>query len=247
MIRRSIARSIADPLEGYRSEGFTPALLPGLVHWFRADRGVTLSDEKVALWRSFGVGGGDAVQASGSAQPTWTATGLGGKPSLLFDGSLTFMTASSPSTLTTRTYGFAFSATKVTQNRLFDTQTTTYPLLGLCFDGTRPLLMAGSSNYRYFTGSSKQSDGQLHACVTTVPGVALNDITNATVEIDGQTLAPSTAATATGPVTSPGALVLGGSSGGATRFGGHLGEFVVFNRVLLPAETAQLVSYLLAR
>ncbi|KYF87802.1 hypothetical protein BE20_24975 [Sorangium cellulosum] len=247
MIRSSVAQPIGDPLEGYRSQGFSPAGLPGLVHWLRADRGVTLSEGKVALWRNFGVGGGDAVQASGSAQPTWTATGLGGKPSLLFDGSLTFMTAPSPSSLVTRTYGFAYSATKTTQNRVFDTATTTYPLLGLCFDGSRPLIMSGSGNYRYFSATAKQSDGALHAFVICVPGLLQNDITTATMEVDTEVLAPATTITSSVPGQTPGALILGGTGGGGIRFSGHLGEFVVYNRVLSPAERSQLVSYLVAR
>ncbi|AUX31936.1 MULTISPECIES: hypothetical protein [Sorangium] len=229
------------------STPFDPRRLSGLTHWFRADRGLVLSGSKVALWQNFGSGGGDAVQASGSAQPTWTPDGLGGKPSLLFDGSLTFMTAPSPSSLTTRTYAFAFSATKTTQNRVFDTATTTYPLLGLCFDGSRPLIMSGSGNYRYFNATAKQSDGALHAFVICVPGLLQNDITNATMEVDAEVLAPATTITSSIPGQAPGALILGGTGGGGIRFSGHLGEFIIYNRVLLPGERVQLASYLLAR
>ncbi|KYG11397.1 hypothetical protein BE21_57445 [Sorangium cellulosum] len=223
---------------------WSPRSLGGLTHWFRADRGVVLSGGKVSLWRNFGNGGGDAVQASASIQPTWTETGLGGKPSLLFDGSTTFMTAPSPSNLTTRTYAVTFSATKTSQNRVFDTATTTYPLLGLCFDGTRPLMMNGSGNYRYFAATAKQSDGAIHSFVITCPGLLQNDITNATMEVDTEVLAPGTTITTTIPGQAPGALVIGGSSGGGLRFGGHIGEFIIYNRVLSPIERARLITYL---
>lgn len=231
-----------------RSSLWLPTSESGLVHWFRADRGVTFAaGTKVSLWANGGDGGGDLAQASSSAQFTWNPTGLGGKPSLVGDGSLTLMQGTSPSTLTARTYGFVYSATRATQNRIFDSLSTTYPLLGLMFDGTRTLYMSSATNYRYFSADARYFDGLMHAMVITVPGVALNDISGATMEIDGQSIAASTTSTAGAAVQTPGGLVLGGSGGGGIRFGGHIGEFVVYNRVLALDKRQQLAAYLLAR
>lgn len=58
----------------------------GLVLWLRADEGVTTSSGRVTAWQDQSENGGSALQTSNSWRPTLVASGLHGKPTVLFDG-----------------------------------------------------------------------------------------------------------------------------------------------------------------
>ncbi|NLH16698.1 MAG: LamG domain-containing protein, partial [Phycisphaerae bacterium] len=51
----------------------------------------------------------------------------------------------------------------------------------------KPVIMMGSNNYKYFTGSAWTTlqDGQWHFVVFSVPGIAQTDIQNAKMYLDG--------------------------------------------------------------
>lgn len=68
---------------------WTPlALGSSLFAWWDAERAdlVTQSGSAVSSWRDI-VGGNDAVQATGAAQPAYGAGSFGGRPGITFDGS----------------------------------------------------------------------------------------------------------------------------------------------------------------
>ena len=60
--------------------------------WFRADGHYTLSGTTVSAWLSQTATAISAAQGTGASQPTYSATGVNGKPGLTFDGSNDFMT-----------------------------------------------------------------------------------------------------------------------------------------------------------
>lgn len=63
------------------------------VLWLRADTLVTVSDSGfVSRWDNLGTAGLDA-RAAGNRRPSYDATGLNGRPALMFDGTTTFLTA----------------------------------------------------------------------------------------------------------------------------------------------------------
>ena len=65
---------------------FTPLLLAGLVAWYKADTGVTESGGAVSQWDDQSGNNWHLTQATGSMQPTFSATSFNGKPGITFDG-----------------------------------------------------------------------------------------------------------------------------------------------------------------
>jgi hypothetical protein len=71
---------------------WTPALLPDLAAHFDATAMTGLSDgDPVALWRDLSGHGRDATQATTAARPAYSTAGIGGRPSVRFDGADDFL------------------------------------------------------------------------------------------------------------------------------------------------------------
>ena len=69
----------------------------------------------------------------------------------------------------------------------------------LNFIGTSPLILLGSSNYRYFESQLSKFDGQWHHWLVLVAGDQTNDITNSRIFVDGQEINPTTTVLSSGP------------------------------------------------
>ena len=67
---------------------WTPANLPGLVAWYDGQKAssIILNGSTVSQWNDQSGHGYNAVQGTASLQPTYNATGLNGKPALVFSG-----------------------------------------------------------------------------------------------------------------------------------------------------------------
>lgn len=65
---------------------WTPLALSNLAAWYRADRGITLNGSTVSAWADQSGNGRHLSQGTAANQPTFTASGIGGQPSLTFDG-----------------------------------------------------------------------------------------------------------------------------------------------------------------
>jgi hypothetical protein len=71
-----------------QSSGFSPASVPGLVLWTRADLGVTADEAgRVSLWEDVSGQGSDLTQLTAGAQPTLVPDAAAGQPVVRFDGS----------------------------------------------------------------------------------------------------------------------------------------------------------------
>lgn len=70
------------------ASAITPATILGsaLLAWFRADLGITLNGSNVSAWADQSGNGHHLIQNTATNQPAFEAAGLGGKPSVLFDG-----------------------------------------------------------------------------------------------------------------------------------------------------------------
>lgn len=72
--------------------GFLPTDVAGLMLWLDANEGITI-DTGVSNWADQSGNGNDAVQTTSvNWQPTYNATGLNSKPTVVFDGSNDLMT-----------------------------------------------------------------------------------------------------------------------------------------------------------
>lgn len=81
---------------------WTPKRLgSSLALWLRADKGVSLNGSSVTAWADLSGNGRDFSQGTASKQPTINATGLGGRPAVVFDGVNDIVSAAGLSALTT--------------------------------------------------------------------------------------------------------------------------------------------------
>jgi len=80
---------------GSRSPAFSPADLPGLALWLKADAITGLADgEAVATWLDSSGNGRDAAQATESKQPSYQTNELNGLPAVQTDGGDELLTPS---------------------------------------------------------------------------------------------------------------------------------------------------------
>jgi hypothetical protein len=75
--------------------GFSPLDIAGLKGWYSADQGVTHSSGAVSQWNDLSGNAHHLVQATGTAQPTYSATSFNAKPGITFDGTADFMSKTS--------------------------------------------------------------------------------------------------------------------------------------------------------
>jgi hypothetical protein len=77
----------------YGSRPWTPARIPGLVAWYRGDRGITLNIDggHVVTWADQSGHGNDLTQATAIKQPSYITGAVNGHPALRFDGSAQFL------------------------------------------------------------------------------------------------------------------------------------------------------------
>lgn len=80
-------RGIGKPQAASAAPAWTPASLPGVVLWLRADMGTTLNGSNVAAWADQSGNGNDFTQATDARRPT-LATGSHGKAVLSFTGTV---------------------------------------------------------------------------------------------------------------------------------------------------------------
>ncbi len=80
--------SLFGTLAGGGAAPWTPADIPGLTYWFKADAIVGLSDgDPVSTWVDSSGGGNNATQGTGSAQPTYKTNQINTSlPCVRFDG-----------------------------------------------------------------------------------------------------------------------------------------------------------------
>jgi hypothetical protein len=72
------------PLTKISAAGFSPASIPGLQLWLKADAGVTTVGGSVTLWADQSPNGNDVAEVISS--PTFESNVINGLPSILFDG-----------------------------------------------------------------------------------------------------------------------------------------------------------------
>ncbi len=87
-----LSKPITTPIGTVAPIPFSPADLPNLALWLKADAGITKDGSNyVSAWADQSGNGNNATQGSGLAQPLWVDGVLNNKPVLRFDGVNDFM------------------------------------------------------------------------------------------------------------------------------------------------------------
>ena len=92
---------------------FDPTSVSGCKLWLRADTGVTLVGAVCSAWADQSGTGNNFTQGTDANRPTYNATGVGGKPSLDFDGSNDHLIGPLASTMMTATIKVIYIALNI--------------------------------------------------------------------------------------------------------------------------------------
>ncbi len=101
---------------------FNPRKVPGLIDWFQADLGFTLSDgDPIATWFDQSSNGNDVKQSTEAKKPLWKENIVNGRPVVRFDGADDFLISDIfSSVLTQPNYVFVVSYVKDAESDQFN-------------------------------------------------------------------------------------------------------------------------------
>ena len=217
--------------EGSRVE-FDSNIVEGLVgHWKLNSEYVTDTTEFLDL-------SGNPNTGSSANTPVFTSdqNDVSGQ-AMVFNGSSDYITTTADDTLRETTYSFwAKSDYTSDYNVIFNHGD--YPKGIFSFNWeSKPLLVLGASNYRYWDDTSAQDDGEWHHWVVYVAGSAQNDIRNSKLYVDSieQAISSTIDSEAIDAYTT--GLILG--KRGSDYFDGSLSDVKIYNRALTPEEIKQ--------
>lgn len=173
------------------------------------------------------------VQTTAAARPTYNATGLGGGPCMIFDGSNDYLRVIDSVTAATFTWLISFKLDSVPASGLF----TSPGGINFSAGSSELLLMNGVGGYRNLTvnlasnngvGYNMALDTNPHVVVVTYSGGTSTATTSWQVYVDGvsQTLSAS------GLVIPSGAHCIGARTSGSNQMTGRVRALVAWSGVL---------------
>jgi len=227
---------------------WTPASLgANLIGWYKADTGITIfSTSSVLAWADQSGNGYNLVQAGG-ALPDFNATGLGGKPAVVWTRASSQQLATGALTSATVVWGTGssyaiFGIASTTVNSVTGGYSDGWSAMSGDFNART--LSAGGSTPALVADYNAVSQSSKAMTINTSHRIGVNDDgTTATAYVDGSA---GTGGTSLSGAFSTGYIVLGGANP-TTGWDGPLSELIFVNRNLTPTELTQMDAYLASR
>ncbi len=215
---------------GAAAHAFVPTDLAAMAAWYRADVGVTQSGGLVSLWADQS-GNGRDLTAAGGARPGYAASGIGGLPSLSFDGLAQYIaiggfgTVAIPFTV----YAVAVSTAQDAVRVIFD---------GAVGSTHRPILYHDATSLDLYNGSNISVAGSATSARAWC-GV-FNGASSALYVDNSQT------AIVSGNAGSDGldSIEIGGSVGMSNLWKGQIAEVILYVAAHNAATRLQVIAYL---
>lgn len=222
------------------AQQFSPIDLSPLI-WIDANVGITESGGSVSSWVDQSGNGNSFTQGVGSQQPLYQATGLGGLPTVYFDGTDEMLTGTLSSTLYATTIYIVFQEISATASgpsimgqtsgtnnkRVFinPPEGTTRVFL---WDGGTNSIIAESGTYNYYT--------------PIIASLRMNTSGSGSGKLNDDTWTTGSVTSAT---SSDLPMKLGNrGSGTARRLVGNVSELIIFQAVHTDAEAVKVINYL---
>jgi hypothetical protein len=177
------------------------------------------------------------------ATVTFTLAGVGaGFCSLFSDGtsSSDYIRSTSALSLGARTITFWTKSGTTTANEVFDYGATTTGAFIFNYSSSKPALILGSSNYRYWDDTSEQDDSEWHFWCIEIAGASQSDIDNANLYVD-TVLQTVDTTVSTGAAASWSNLRCG------YDYNGQLQDYRLYNRVLTSSERTAIYTNPMSR
>jgi hypothetical protein len=222
----------------------TPLSLPGCDLWFRPDYGLSVDGGVASHWVDQAQGLVLAAKATPNYPGYSETAGPRSTPVLTFDGTRSLGIATAPTSIfadstrgTTAASVFLFSGLQISYGD---------------YSGSVPVhLTQNSTRTQRLAGSTIGDTNTATPLTGTVAEAWVTTSTNGVqvFRVNGSAQSLSAGGTGTGTFTPDPALGFwfGAAANGPHPLTGQLAEFIVYNRVLSPAEIVQLESYLRTR
>lgn len=203
-----------------------------LALWLRADLGVTLNGATVSAWADQSGNGRHATQGTGAAQPAYTASSIGSKPALTFDGTDDFLACAATNIAADPCTLFAVCRTATQANRFVCDGGTT---------GSRLVLYAASGIVSSIFGGgqiNRLTDmSTAHVYIGTFNGASSRLSVDGVSDVTGNTGAAGTS----------GGFSIGINQARSAIWSGPISEIGLISGTLTTANEAALRRYLGAR
>ena len=216
-------------MQGCSAVVFDPLSLSPIAWYDATDAsGVILNGADVSQWNDLSGNGNHLVQATGSRQPLFVASGIGGQPTVRFLGA-EFIGPVTLSTAITQ----PFTIVHVGKHNLKGSFTTPYNGSGT---GTTQLFYDGGGNGRLFHGSQQnlvvKADGVVRIfsdIADTTDLFRLNGVLDTSVNAGSEGFSN---------------FKIGADGGSGARLDGDIPELFIFTKALTTSEHNQLGNYL---
>ena len=240
----------------------TPLTIPGLQGWYCASYESGLGDtDPVSTFHDLSGKGRHLVQA-GAARPTYKASGIGAKPSILFSGTQRLVAATAAdwkflhdgTGMTILAVAQTTGAAPNADMTMLDTGGLSSTLTGFAFyltDAGAPVARAtlyiqrGVANESTYFGPTVDN-----SAATATPHIWSSRFlyqangADAELSIDGTVVTLGEAGFAPSTAAPSGALTLGSSHTATAGWVGQISELIMYNRRLTDAELATVLAYL---
>lgn len=239
--------------------GFTPASLPGLIAWYKADADVysntslttpqTTNNGNVAGWKDQSGNGYHLTQATGQYLPTYLTAGLNGKPAISFAAAAPSMLASASGVaMGTGNVASAVMIGQLTSGAASNSRVVVYDSGGDTNPGSCIFMIrnGGSNAFAGYRSIPGFVGSQAISLATTYRMGIVFDGTNATTYLNN---ANPTATACTDSLSNGGLISIGAhnTAGPQEGWDGPIGEIIITNQAMSSGDRASLDAYLVAR
>ena len=210
----------------------------------------TLADgAPISTWTDTSPAGHHA-SASGSARPTLVTNGIGGQPSVRFDGvddhfslnaGFEDFTAGSTMYVVSRSSALQSGFKLVALGNGAGQQNMVLGRAGNS-DGLQYFTTASTGNYGWFNTSAALTTNEINVIRVDQAGGAPNDVVTATVSVNGAEVGSGSVFVP--PVTTRSTNYIGKSYWNEGRFQGDIAEILLYNRTPTPAEHAAIETHI---
>jgi len=228
-----------------------PSLLPGLVGWWDAEHLPSITkdgSDVVTSWACRKNPGNVLTQGAAGNRPTWSATGLGSRPAMVFNGSSSFLGITNvPSQIPTGSNAgdvFAVSQYNGVPTANVGSVMTDYG------GGTSRRLMfrsLGGGGFSVVSGNAQPlgtysaTGNFINRCITYMSTTAVNFTVGLIEQTGTETTTTSiNSSVSTGIVT----FRVGSNSGGGSIYNGTMNTIIFTDTVLTGTDRTNLITYL---
>jgi hypothetical protein len=248
---------------------FTPASIPGLIAWYKADNDGTnvftdtgcsssaTNNSLVACWKDKSGNGYNCFQSTSADRPTYLTAGLGGNPTIEFIASSLTGCISAAGVV----FGTGVSASGFFAGTMTSSASSFANAMNYCGPSSSACNSSGDVNFAFRDNSTDAlCPGKGAISGAGCPSISLSTLIRFGSVANGSTLTPylngvaGTAGSGSDNAANSGCVSIGNGAAncvyngnGFNSWDGAISEIVIYNTALTPTQISQLDAYFTSR